>query len=248
MPSLLLTLQGRPYAAHVPDKLERAYTQFLATADSFRGLDARFLEATSPTGFAETLRLLDSSANLSGDGSRSATDPRPPLHRIVARLSSRARIGLSDLLEANGQLTGRARSKLRDRPVWMDATHPADSWFVAPPPGLLRDSLIDMCALAQDASLPVTLRASVSMLLMLQIHPFEDGNGRTARALYAALVRRGLGPAQEAISALAGIWAFRGMKLHSASLHLRDLGEWGPYLELCLEALHRSAGAKNCRL
>jgi Fic family protein len=67
---------------------------------------------------------------------------------------------------------------------------------VPPPPGDVDRLLDDLCVFINDAGLPPLVRAAIAHAQFETIHPFEDGNGRTGRALVQVVLRRrGLTPA-----------------------------------------------------
>lgn len=73
--------------------------------------------------------------------------------------------------------------------------NPCGAAFVPPPPEDVPRLLDDLCALASGERLPPLIQAAVAHAQFETIHPFEDGNGRTGRALIHAIFRRrGLAP------------------------------------------------------
>lgn len=65
-----------------------------------------------------------------------------------------------------------------------------------PPPPEEVDRLIeDLCGFCNHADLPPLAHAAIAHAQFETIHPFNDGNGRTGRALLQILLRRsGLAP------------------------------------------------------
>lgn len=73
--------------------------------------------------------------------------------------------------------------------------NPCGADFVPPPPGFVGQLLDDLCAVVNDDALPPVVQAALVHAQFETIHPFEDGNGRTGRALiHVVLRRRGLSP------------------------------------------------------
>ena len=68
--------------------------------------------------------------------------------------------------------------------------NPCGADFVPPPPEHLRNLLSDLCEAAMDDSLPPLVQAAVLHAQFETIHPFDDGNGRTGRALIHIVLRR----------------------------------------------------------
>jgi len=73
--------------------------------------------------------------------------------------------------------------------------NPCGAAFVPPPADEVGALLDDLCRLANSEHLPPLIQAAVAHAQFETIHPFEDGNGRTGRALIHVLLRRrGLAP------------------------------------------------------
>ena len=88
--------------------------------------------------------------------------------------------------------------KVRARQNWIGGNdyNPCGAAFVPPPPEVVNALLEDLCALGNSKHLPPLLQAAVVHAQFETIHPFEDGNGRTGRALiHIILRRRNLAPA-----------------------------------------------------
>lgn len=73
--------------------------------------------------------------------------------------------------------------------------NPCGAAFVPPPADLVVTLLDDLCSAINDEMLPALVQAAVVHAQFETIHPYEDGNGRTGRALVQLLLRRrGLAP------------------------------------------------------
>src|SRR5690606_1609012 len=73
--------------------------------------------------------------------------------------------------------------------------NPCGAAFVPPPPEEVPDLLDDLCRAVDEHTLPPLVQAAVVHAQFETIHPFEDGNGRTGRALVQVVLRRrGLSP------------------------------------------------------
>ena len=84
---------------------------------------------------------------------------------------------------------------LRTQQNWIGGNdyNPCGADFVPPPPDRLGDLLRDLCEAVADESLPPLVQAAMVHAQFETIHPFDDGNGRTGRALiHVILHRRGL--------------------------------------------------------
>lgn len=93
----------------------------------------------------------------------------------------------------NASIAGR----IRDVQNWIGGNDysPCGAEFVPPPPEHVAKLLDDLCAFCNSDHLPPLIQAAVAHSQFETIHPFEDGNGRTGRALIHVLLRRrGLAP------------------------------------------------------
>lgn len=93
--------------------------------------------------------------------------------------------------------TSRNAGEIRTVQNWIGGNdyNPCGADFVPPPPDLLGPLLDDLCVAINDQTLPPILQAALVHAQFETIHPFDDGNGRTGRALiHVVLRRRGLAP------------------------------------------------------
>lgn len=73
--------------------------------------------------------------------------------------------------------------------------NPCGAAYVPPPPEEVAPLLDDLCGLFESEHLPPLIQAAIVHAQFETIHPFEDGNGRTGRALiHVILRRRGVAP------------------------------------------------------
>jgi len=94
----------------------------------------------------------------------------------------------------NAEIAGRFRTSQN----WIGGNdyNPCGAAFVPPPPGEVGRLLDDLCAFVNDVALPPLVQAAIAHAQFETIHPLEDGNGRTGRALVQVVLRRrGLTPA-----------------------------------------------------
>jgi Fic family protein len=85
----------------------------------------------------------------------------------------------------------------RDEQNWIGGNdyNPCGADFVPPPPEALSSLLADLCTFCSEDALPPLVQAAMAHAQFETIHPFNDGNGRTGRALVQVLLRRrGLAP------------------------------------------------------
>jgi Fic family protein len=117
----------------------------------------------------------------------SATDVITPqdvvdIHRVLLTRAPNARIA----------------GRLRNAQNWIGGNdyNPCGADFVPPPPEDVERLLADVCAFCDDEALPPLVQAAIAHAQFETIHPFDDGNGRTGRALVQVVLRRrGLAPA-----------------------------------------------------
>ena len=135
----------------------------------------------------------------------------------------------------------RRAGRIRETQGWIGGNNfnPCDAAYVPPPEDRIEPLLEDLCRFANEDRLPPLVQAAIAHAQFETIHPFDDGNGRTGRALVQVLFRRrGLAPAfvppisvvlaAEKDRYINGLVAFRG----------DDLPTW---LEIFASAAARSA-------
>ena len=141
--------------------------------------------------------------------------------------AARERLGVDEIIGIHRRLLERAPNahiagQIRTRQNWIGGNdyNPCGADFVPPPPEHVAPLLEDLCDAINDDLLPPLVQAALVHAQFETIHPFDDGNGRTGRALiHVILRRRGLAPAyvppisvQLAIERdryVAGLMAFR---------------------------------------
>lgn len=141
--------------------------------------------------------------------------------------------------------------KLRQQQNWIGGSsyNPCSAAFVPPPPELVADLLVDLCAFCCTEDLPAVAQAAIAHAQFETIHPFIDGNGRTGRALiHLVLRRRGLAPrvlppvslilATWARSYIDGLTAFRHIGSPISSAAQEGLNVWvGRFAAACSRAV-----------
>jgi Fic family protein len=105
-------------------------------------------------------------------------------------------IGVGDLQEIHAALVARSApaiaGKIRDVQNWIGGNdyNPCGATFVPPPPESVPPLLADLCTFCNGDGLPPLVQAAIAHAQFETIHPFEDGNGRTGRALVQVILRR----------------------------------------------------------
>lgn len=211
----ILRLDGDT-AADVTDA-ERAITELNARAKTLVGTEALarlLLRAESvASSYIEGLvvggrRLLRAEAALAAGDSGADVTAAEVLGNIramtwaVETLADADSITVDGLLAVHERLLSQTRlrehaGRMRDVQNWIGGSsfNPCSAAFVPPPPDTVEELLRDLCAFANDTSLPAVAQAAIAHAQFETIHPFIDGNGRTGRALiHVILRRRGVAP------------------------------------------------------
>lgn len=83
--------------------------------------------------------------------------------------------------------------RFRDQQVWIGGTDysPHQAEFVPPQDSRIEESIKDLCAFSRRTDLPLMAQAAIAHAQFETIHPFNDGNGRTGRALVHVMLRNG---------------------------------------------------------
>jgi Fic family protein len=116
-------------------------------------------------------------------------------------------------------------------------------------PGLVDELMADLSA---DSDADPLIRAAMSHLNLVMIHPFRDGNGRMARALQTLVLSRG-GIAEPAFSSIEE-WLGHNTDDYYRALALTGQGAWRPdqdaslWVKFNLRAHHIQAQTLNRRL
>jgi Fic family protein len=106
------------------------------------------------------------------------------------------------LLETHQVLMARAlpdrAGKTRESQGWIGGNpyNPCGAAYVPPPEDRIDDLLADLCRSCSEDRFSPLVQAAIAHAQFETIHPFDDGNGRTGRALVQVVFkRRGLAPA-----------------------------------------------------
>lgn len=120
----------------------------------------------------------------------------------IHRATSTDRFDLKDLLAIHRRLMGNSPTPevggvIRVEQNWIGGSsfNPCSAVFVPPPPEYLDDLLEDLLDYVNGDDHSPLVQAALAHAQFETLHPFEDGNGRTGRALiHVVLRRRGLAP------------------------------------------------------
>ena len=120
----------------------------------------------------------------------------------IARASTSDPITPADILAIHAALMARGSAanmagRIRTTQNWIGGNdyNPCGADFVPPPHDELVRLLDDLARFCNQENLPTLIQAAVAHAQFETIHPFEDGNGRTGRAVVQIVLRRrGLAP------------------------------------------------------
>lgn len=145
----------------------------------------------------------------------------------------------------NARVAGRIRAIQN----WIGGNdyNPCGADFVPPPPEHVDGLLEDLCAAINDDSLPPLVSAALVHAQFETIHPFDDGNGRTGRALiHVVLRRRGLAPAY--VPPISVVLASHRNEYIAGLTRYRenDLGSWlGHFAASAARSAHHATAYLN---
>jgi Fic family protein len=115
----------------------------------------------------------------------------------VEETSAEPRLTPKRIVDIHASLMGhgpssRIAGRVREVQNWIGGNdyNPCGADFVPPPPAEVGRLLHDVCDLCNSDHLPPLIQAAVAHAQFETIHPFEDGNGRSGRALIHVVLRR----------------------------------------------------------
>jgi Fic family protein len=120
----------------------------------------------------------------------------------VNQAANTNRVGVEEIAAIHRRLMEKGPNpntagQIRTRQNWIGGNdyNPCGADFVPPPPEYVDALLTDLCDAINDDVLSPLVQAALVHAQFETIHPFEDGNGRTGRALiHVILRRRGVAP------------------------------------------------------
>lgn len=129
--------------------------------------------------------------------------------------------------------------KLRTEPVWIGAQNtPVTADFVGPEFPRIPALLADLCRYATRTNVPLVAQIALTHAQFETIHPFEDGNGRTGRALVQSMLRNAGVTKSVTVPISAGILTEPNM--YYAALTDYRAGAVEPIIRLFAESTFRS--------
>jgi Fic family protein len=84
---------------------------------------------------------------------------------------------------------------------------PHGATFVPPHHSRVESAIVDLVAFARQTDLPLIAQVAIAHAQFETIHPFNDGNGRTGRALVHAMLKHGGATTRTTVPVSAGLLA-----------------------------------------
>jgi Fic family protein len=139
-------------------------------------------------------------------------------------------------------LLGRSQPEIcgawRSKAVWVRGHSPHTAEYVGPESARINELIADLEIFMQRTDLPVLAQVALAHAQFETIHPFEDGNGRTGRALVQSLLRHTGIAANTAIPISAGL--LHDTQHYFSALSAYRRGEIVPIIRTFTEATFRA--------
>lgn len=139
--------------------------------------------------------------------------------------------------------------KIRTQQNWIGGNdhNPCGAVYVPPPPKHIAPLLADLCDAVNDDVLPPLMQAALVHAQFETIHPFDDGNGRTGRALIQVVLRK-RGIASSYVPPISVVLARSKDRYISGLTQFREDGGTGPWIEQFAEATASAANLARAYL
>jgi hypothetical protein len=218
-------LAGRPYQCYVPESILPPVSDYYLAF--FRDMDRWLTSSCDNESFLSGLPRSVAQPNNKLDGSLALENVRHAMKTPFAEQS------IKQLKKANAALLGLSRTEFRTQLVWLGTTHPGLSWHVGSPPEMvtpLMKKLLDV----PSKQLSPSMTAIILLFRLLQIHPFADGNGRTARYWAIRHIQHTIGPARGILLLIDRLWDRKHFDINGASLAAQGEKNFDPIFA-CIE-------------
>jgi hypothetical protein len=227
--------QGRPVQCYVPKagfpEIDRTF------AARFEALEDLLGSTGDPVAHAAAVAATVQRYDLAPDA---AGDRRSGVLAAIRHAAGLGRLDAAALKRLNALLGGSAGpGSFRSGPAWIAAEHPAMSTHVGSPASRLGSLVSDVLSL-QTRHGNALVRVLVAMVRLLQIHPFHDANGRTARLHACWAARAAFGPSPLFPQALARLWMGGSVGINQMCISVRDDDDWEPLFDGFLAAADQS--------
>jgi hypothetical protein len=225
---LITTLiNGRPVQTYQPNPVVPKLL-FEAIAD-FKKLESEFLKKRESQKFDASLALKLIRAKVTTDLNTQIAN----MELAVAEFSQeKSKLSPKLIEHANRLVSGNTSAAIRKGIGWVQSDHPADSWHVGAHPKHI-PKILEALRKIEDQPWPTLLKALVLMMVLLQAHPFSDGNGRTARLLGTWLCHRDKPELAVSFANLLDVlWSKQAYSLHYASHLIKVDNNWDELIQL----------------
>lgn len=138
--------------------------------------------------------------------------------------------GCKQIKQVNSILTGSGTTGFRQKPGWVGAPHPSMAWHVGSPPEMV-DKMMKTLMQSVPAGVPASIYATIRLFRVLQIHPFSDGNGRTARLVAIRTIHERIGTATGILELIDRLWDRSKSNISTVSLAAQSDGDFTEIFE-----------------
>lgn len=146
---------------------------------------------------------------------------------IFPRLVEKRSLRLEDILTCHAALAPEAPQGLRKSSVHCGGRDVATAVYLPPPAATLDAYMKDLLLFIKEDAPRLKcwfMPALVTAIQLILVHPFLEGNGRTARALFAIIACRHSGCDREIVTALQNIWAAESLLIEALSSRISQDG------------------------
>lgn len=157
---------------------------------------------------------------------------------MKAALSLRQQVSVENIVGMHASLMNRTWPEIcgrfRDQPVWVGGRSPQVAHFVPPVSSRVPEAMHDLVSFTERLDVPALAQIAIAHAQFETIHPFEDGNGRTGRALVQSMLGFSSLKLQTTVPISAGL--LQNTSDYFASLDSYRAGDPIPIINAFLEA------------
>ena len=149
---------------------------------------------------------------------------------------------IHEVLLSRGRVQDKAPGEFRRSQNWIGGRRPGTARFVPPPFSAVEDCMSDLERFlnADEAGLPLLLRAGLAHVQFETVHPFLDGNGRVGRLLIALMLHHG-GALHEPLLYLSLYFKQHRGDYYALLDEVRNSGDWEAWLAFFLDGVAETA-------
>lgn len=130
-----------------------------------------------------------------GSKAREVIDNVEAMQLAIGEAANVERLRTDDLFKVHHALMRRrldSAGQIRSSQNWIGGNdyNPCGADYVPPPMKFVGELMADLCAFCNSDEAPPLFQAAMAHAQFETIHPFDDGNGRTGRALIHIVLRR----------------------------------------------------------